>query len=35
MLDIHDLARAYGWSEQTILALSPARRRRYVGMLAA
>jgi hypothetical protein len=35
MLDVHDLARAYGWSEQTILALSPARRRCYVGMLAA
>lgn len=29
------LARAYGWTEREILALSPARRRRYLAKLAA
>jgi hypothetical protein len=28
--DVHSLARAYGWREQDILALSPARRRFYL-----
>lgn len=32
---IHRLARAYGWSERDILALSPARRMRYLALLAA
>jgi hypothetical protein len=35
LLDVNDLARAYGWSESEILALTPGRRRRYVGMVAA
>jgi hypothetical protein len=33
--DIDALARAYGWSEADILALPPARRHRYVVMVAA
>jgi hypothetical protein len=33
--DVHVLAAAYGWSERDILALSPARRRYYIGMLEA
>lgn len=33
--DIHRLASAYGWSEPDILALSPVRRRHYLGMLDA
>ena len=32
---IHRLARAYGWSEQDILKLSPLRRRLYLGMVGA
>ena len=32
--DVHTLARAYGWSERDILALSPARRRLYLEMAA-
>ena len=32
--DIHTLAMAYGWSEDTILALSPARRQAYLEMVA-
>jgi hypothetical protein len=28
--EIHLLARAYGWSESSILAMSPARRRAYL-----
>ncbi len=31
--DVHALARAYGWREADILALSSARRRAYVEML--
>ncbi|MDN7179620.1 hypothetical protein M0D69_16820 [Caballeronia sp. SEWSISQ10-4 2] len=31
--DVHELASAYGWSEAQILALSPARRQRYLDML--
>jgi hypothetical protein len=30
--EVHILAGAYGWSEATILALSPARRRVYLEM---
>ncbi|MGP8102143.1 MAG: hypothetical protein ACLQHL_15520 [Candidatus Cybelea sp.] len=31
LCDVHTLARAYGWDEQTILRLSPPRRRFYLG----
>lgn len=31
-LDVHALASAYGWSEEQILALSPARRARYLAL---
>lgn len=30
LLDVHTLARAYGWSEADILAMSPARRQFYI-----
>lgn len=33
--EIHMLARAYGWSEQAITAMSPARRATYLEMLNA
>ncbi len=33
--DIHALAFAYGWSEAEILALSPARRARYLELVDA
>lgn len=33
--EVHALARAYGWSERDILALSPFRRRCYLDMAAA
>lgn len=32
--DIHSLARAFGWREADILALSPTRRRLYLDMVA-
>lgn len=32
--EVHRLARAYGWSEPEILALSPARRRAYLDLLS-
>jgi hypothetical protein len=32
MSDVDALARAYGWTEQDVLGLRPARRRRYVAM---
>jgi len=31
--DVHALASAYGWSEESILTMSPARRNAYLGML--
>jgi len=31
--DVHRLARAYGWREADILALSPPRRRCYLELL--
>ena len=31
--DVHELASAYGWREADILALSPARRQRYLDMV--
>jgi len=30
LADVHALARAYGWTESDVLAVSPARRRRYL-----
>ena len=30
--DVHELASLYGWSEAEVLAVSPARRRRYLEM---
>ena len=33
--EVHVLARAYGWSEPEILALSEQRRRRYVERVNA
>jgi hypothetical protein len=32
---VHILARAYGWSEAQILALSPTRRARYIERVLA
>jgi len=34
LADVHQLARAYGWSERDILALSSARRAVYLAMVA-
>ncbi|SFS96577.1 50S ribosomal protein L29 [Saccharopolyspora flava] len=34
LLDVHLLASAYGWSEPSILALSPLRRRYYLELCA-
>lgn len=31
--DVHVIARAYGWSERSILALPPERRRAYIDMI--
>jgi hypothetical protein len=33
--EVHALARAYGWTEPDILALSPRRRAAYIGMVSA
>lgn len=33
--DIHELARAYGWSEPTILSMSSRRRNAYLEMIGA
>jgi hypothetical protein len=35
LLDIDALARAYGWTEPDVLALSPVRRAAYVQMIAS
>jgi len=35
LLQIHQLASAYGWNEAEILALSPARRQIYLTMIGA
>ena len=32
--EVHELARAYGWREAEILALSPWRRQAYLEMLS-
>jgi len=34
LLEIHELARGYGWSERDILAMSAPRRRAYLELLA-
>ncbi|MCU0627505.1 MAG: hypothetical protein MUF21_13620, partial [Gemmatimonadaceae bacterium] len=31
--EVHRLTQAYGWAERDILALSPARRRRYLELV--
>ena len=31
--EVHRLASAYGWSEESVLAMSSARRRRYIELL--
>ena len=33
--EVHRLATAYGWTEDVILALSPARRRHYLDLVAS
>jgi len=33
--EVHTLARAYGWSEPEVLALSPLRRRYYLELVVA
>jgi hypothetical protein len=33
LLDVHELAGAYGWRESDVLSLSPSRRRRYLELL--
>ena len=35
LLDVHEIARAYGWPEADILALSPARRGFYLEAIEA
>lgn len=35
LMEVHALARAYGWSEREILALSPLRRQYYLEMVGA
>jgi hypothetical protein len=35
LVEVHNLARAYGWTEQEILALSPQRRAAYLDMVGA
>lgn len=35
LLEVHTLARAYGWCEVETLALSPQRRRRYLDLIAS
>jgi hypothetical protein len=35
LLDIDSLARAYGWTESDVLALTPTRRAAYLQMVAA
>jgi hypothetical protein len=35
LTEVHELATAYGWSESTVLALSPARRGAYLELVRA
>ena len=32
--EVHQLARAYAWSEESILAMGATRRRRYLDLVA-
>ena len=32
-VEVHQLARAYGWHESSILAMGATRRRRYLALL--
>jgi hypothetical protein len=34
LVQVHRLARAYGWSEKDVLAMNPARRRAYLELIA-
>ncbi|SAL81989.1 hypothetical protein AWB74_06122 [Caballeronia arvi] len=34
LVEVHRLARAYGWSERDILGMAPARRKAYLELLA-
>jgi hypothetical protein len=33
--EVHTLARAYGWHEDAILAMTDVRRQQYLGMIYA
>lgn len=35
LAEVHRLACAYGWTEEQVLALGPARRARYLAMVAS
>ena len=35
LMEVHLLARAYGWREADILGMSPARRNAYLQRVAA
>jgi hypothetical protein len=35
LLEVHELARAYGWTQTQILELSPWRRQCYLGLVGA
>jgi hypothetical protein len=35
LLDVDALARAYGWSESQVLALSPTRRAAYLQLIGS
>lgn len=35
LLEVHDLARAYGWSEAEVLAMSAWRRQCYLGLVGS
>lgn len=35
LAEVHHLASAYGWTEEQVLALGPARRARYLAMVGA
>jgi hypothetical protein len=34
LADVHDLARLFGWTEDTVLAMTPWRRRAYLALAA-
>jgi hypothetical protein len=35
LAEIHRLAARYGWSEEAILSMPPARRRHYLALAAS